>query len=147
MEMYREDLIGEEIALVLDHIQDADPERGWVPAYCFWICDKQGNKMGVCDLRVGHTEGLYYGGNIGYTVQKEYRGHHYAAKACRLLFDLARRHDLGYLYITCRPNNIPSRKTCEALGGRLVEIVELPEGHDLRRDDGHTHECIYRFEL
>lgn len=145
--MYQEDLIGKEITLVLDHIQDEIPEKSWVPAYCFWICDKDGNKMGACDLRVGHTEGLYYGGNIGYNLQKEYRGHHYAAKACELLFDLARRHDMGYVIITCHPDNTPSRKTCEYLGGELLEIAELPENHDLHIEDGHTHECIYKFEL
>ena len=144
--MYNENIIGEEITLILDHIQDEIPEKGWVPAYCFWICDKEGNRIGACDLRVGHSEGLYYGGNIGYNLKEEYRGHHYAAKACRLLFDLARKHDLGYVIITCNPENIASRKTCEYLGGKLLEIAELPEDHDLR-EDGDTHECIYRFEL
>lgn len=146
MEMYKEDIVGEEITLELDHIQEAIPEKGWVPAYCFWICDNEGNRMGSCDLRIGHTEGLYYGGNIGYNLKEEYRGHHYAVKACKLLFELARKHDLGYVIITCNPDNTPSRKTCEYLGGELLEVAELPEDHDLREDED-THECIYKFEL
>ena len=90
---------------------------------------------------------MYYGGNIGYAVDEPHRGHHYAAKACRLLFKLARRHELGYLIITTQPSNLPSRRTCELLGGELLEIAELPADNDLRVNDGHTHECIYRFEL
>ena len=32
-------------------------------------------------------------------------------------------------------------------GGKLLEIAELPADNDMRMNDGHTHECIYRFEL
>lgn len=135
-----------EIRLVLERTADADPVKGWVPAYYFDICDHAGNKMGKCDLRIGHNEKLYFGGNIGYRVEEPYRGHRYAEKACRLLFHLARRHDLGYVIITCREDNIPSYKTCEAAGGTLLEIAEIPEDNDMRKD-GVTHVRVYRFEL
>lgn len=141
------DLKTEEISLRLDHTFPGDPVKKWVPAYYFDILDHSGQKLGFCDLRIGHNEGLYYGGNIGYTVDEPYRGHHYAAKACKLLFKLARRHELGYLIITTQPTNWPSRRTCELLGGELLEIAELPADNDMRVNDGHTHECIYRFEL
>lgn len=137
----------EEISLRLNHTFPGDPVRNWVPAYYFDILNHAGQKAGICDLRIGHTEGLYYGGNIGYAVDEPYRGHHYAAKACKLLFELARRHKLGYVIITTQPTNLPSRRTCELLGGRLLEIAELPADNDMRVNDGHTHECIYRFEL
>ena len=75
-----------------------------------------------------------------------YRGHHYAEKACRLLFTLAKKHGLGYVIITCRPDNIPSRRTCERLGGELLEIAELPEDNEMRLK-GLTDVCIFRFEL
>ena len=141
------DLKTDEIMLRLDHCFPGDSVRNWVPAYYFDIMDHTGQKLGICDLRIGHNEGLYYGGNIGYAVDEPHRGHHYAAKACRLLFKLARRHELGYLIITTQPSNLPSRRTCELLGGELLEIAELPADNDLRVSDGHTHECIYRFEL
>ena len=141
------DLKTEEISLRLDHTFPGDPAKNRVPAYYFDILDHSGQKLGFCDLRIGHTEGLYYGGNIGYTVDELYRGHHYAAKACKLLFELARRHEMGYLIITTQPTNLPSRRTCENLGGKLLEIAELPADNDMRVNDGHTHECIYRFEL
>lgn len=140
-------LEGEEVKLVLNRTVEADPVRKWVPAYHFFICDKQGNKMGNCDLRVGYNEGLYYGGHIGYSIDEEYRGHRYAAKACELLFELARKHGMDYLYITCDPGNWPSRKTLEYLKGDFLGIAELPEDNDMRINDGDTEKCIFKFEL
>lgn len=139
-------LQSDEIKLVLDKTVDGDPQKDWLPAYHFAICDLVGRKMGVCDLRIGHSERVYYGGNIGYSVIEKFRGHHYAAKACRLLFELARKHDMGYVIITCSPDNIPSRRTCEGLGGRLLEIAELPKDNDMRLE-GATEKCIFRFEM
>ena len=136
-----------EIALSLNHTAPGDLDRDWVPAYHFDICNGAGQKMGQCDLRVGYNDKLYYGGHIGYRVHEPYRGHHYAEKACRLLFQLAKRHDMPYLIITCNPDNIPSRRTCERLGGELLEIAELPEDNDMRREDGETHKCIFRFTM
>jgi len=139
-------LKNDEIQLVLEKTVDGDEEKGWVPAYHFAICNLEGTKMGICDLRVGHNDKLYFGGNIGYRVEETYRGHHYAGKACLLLLELAKKHEMGYLIITCNPDNYPSRKTCEYAGGELLEIVELPEDNDMR-ERGMTEKCIYRFEL
>lgn len=140
-------LKNEEIQLFLERTVEADPAKNWLPAYIFTIRDLNGKKMGACDLRVGHNESVYFGGNIGYSVAEECRGRHYAGKACLLLFELARRHGLEYLMITCNPDNWPSRRTCEYAGGELLDIVELPEDNDMRVEKGETHKCIYRFEL
>lgn len=140
-------LKNDEIRLLLERTADDDPERDRVPAYHFAICNDKGIKVGVCDLRIGHNDKLYYGGNIGYTVYEDYRGRHYAGKACLLLFELARKHDLRYLIITCDPNNYASRKTCEYAGGELLEIAELPANNDMRLEDGKSEKCIYKFVL
>lgn len=139
-------LKSDEIQLNLEKATSGNAEKQRVPAYHFAICNPAGIKMGVCDLRIGHNDKLYYGGNIGYRIDEEYRGNHYAGKACLLLFELARKHSLEYLIITCKPDNYPSRKTCEYAGGKLLEIATLPEDNDMRTR-GETEECIYRFEL
>ena len=64
-------LVNEEIKLVVKRLAEGNPERNWVSAYLFHICDLNGNVMGACDLRIGYTEGLYYGGHIGYRVNEE----------------------------------------------------------------------------
>lgn len=140
-------LYDDEIILRLERTAEGDEEKQWVPAYFFDVCNKKGDKIGGCDIRIGYNDNTYYGGNIGYHIDEEYRGNHYAGKACRLLFKLAKKHEMDYLIITCNPDNIPSRKTCEYAGGVLVEIAELPEDNDMRLEDGETEKCIYRFNL
>lgn len=137
----------EEIKLVVNRLDEGNSEINWMPAYHFHICDLRGNIMGACVLRIGYTDRLYYGGHIGYSVNEEYRGHHYAAKACKLLFSLAQRHEMSYLYITCNPDNLASRKTCEYLQGDFLGVVELPEDNDMRINKGETHTCIFKFNL
>lgn len=141
------DLKTNEIELRLERTTDGNEAIGWVPSYKFNICSPRGVKMGFCDLRVGYNENIYYGGNIGYTVYEGFRGHHYAAKACFLLFELARKHGMGEVYITCNPDNIASAKTCERVGGELLETVELPMDNPMRVEDGETHKRIYRVKL
>lgn len=141
------DLHDSEIILKLHKTADADPKRNWVPAYHFKICRKADDaEVGFCDLRIGHTEGTYYGGNIGYTVYEAFRGHHYAGKACLLLFELARRYEMTYLYITADPDNYASRKTCEYAGGVLEGIFDLP-AHKEMYLEGDKRKCVYRFEF
>ena len=69
-------LRSDEIFLKLEKTVEGNTDKDWLPTYHFDICDKFGTKMGGCDLRIGHNEKVYYGGNIGYYIDKEYRGHH-----------------------------------------------------------------------
>ena len=139
-------LKNDEICLKLTRTTDANPEKQWVPAYYFAICLPDGTEIGQCDLRIGHNGKLFYGGNIGYGVDEAYRGHHYAGKACLLLFELAKRHGLEYLYITCDPANAASAKTCEWAGGTLEGTYDLPEDHDMY-ERGLRRVRVYRFAL
>ena len=143
-------LSSDELMLVLtrfsDAVTDAPPERQKVPAYHFNICDRGGEKLGECCLRVGYIRRVYFGGHIGYGIDEAHRGHHYAEAACRILFRLARSHGMEYVYITCAPDNLPSRRTCERLGGELLEIAELPENNDMR-EHGLQRVCVFRYDL
>ncbi len=136
----------DEIYLRLVCTTDADLDKGYVPAYHFTICTLDGVEVGECDFRIGFNENLYYGGNIGYSVYEGCRGSHYAGKACLLLFELARKHNFEYLYITCNPDNIASRKTCEFAGGVLKEIVPIPVYNPMFLS-GEKEKCIYKFML
>ena len=140
------DLRDGELFLRLTDTRDAQPEKRWLPAYYFDICLTGGPSVGRCDLRVGHNDKTYIGGNIGYLIHKPYRGHHYAARACRLLFALARRHGLEKLYITCQPDNAASARTCELAGGRFVETAPIPEDNEMYAR-GKRFVKVYEFEL
>ena len=140
------DLRTDEIFLRLTKTCDAKPEKRWLPAYYFDICLLDGTAIGSCDLRIGHNDKTYIGGNIGYVIDEPYRGHHYAAKACKLLFTQAKKHGLEYLIITCDPSNVASYKTCERAGGKYVETADIPEDNEMY-EEGKRQVKIYRFEL
>ncbi len=89
MLFYTDILQNDELKLVIERTFEGN-DHGWVPAYYFAIYNHEGTKIGTCDLRIGHNEGLYYGGNIGYSIDAPFRGHHYAGKACLLLCELAK---------------------------------------------------------
>ena len=135
-----------EIVLRLTSAADAKPEKEYLPAYYFDICSPAGERMGTCDLRVGHNRKTYVGGNIGYQIFEPYRGHHYAAKACALPFQLAKRHGMEYLIITCVPENAASARTCEIAGGKLLETAPVPAFSELYAE-GKCFVRVYRFEL
>ena len=141
-----DDLKTDEIFLKLTETCEDRPEKRWLPAYYFDICLPDGTKIGKCDLRIGHNDKTYIGGNIGYEIDEPYRGHHYAAKACDLLFKQAKKHDLGHLISTCDPSNIASNTTCEYAGGKFIETADIPEDNDMYAE-GKRQVRIYRFEL
>ncbi len=141
-------LVDGDLELVLDECYPGNPDRGWVPAYRFQMVRAgAGEEVGRIELRVGTTRDLVlYGGHIGYRVQPGRRGHHYAARSCRLLMPLARRHGLMTLWITCNPDNLASRRTCELAGAEFVEVVDLPKESDMYRL-GEREKCRYRLDL
>ncbi|MEF9919479.1 GNAT family N-acetyltransferase [Anaerorhabdus sp.] len=137
-----------EIDLVESFQIKGNKENNYIPSVCYEIRLHDTNKkVGRCDLRIGMDKELYLVGNIGYSVLKEFRGNHYAYKACMILFDLARnKYLMDQLIITCNPDNLPSRRTCEKLDGELVEIAEVPLGHWLR-NQGDFQKCVYLYYL
>ena len=119
---------------------------GRVPTYRFEM-RVDGQRVGTATLRVGSTEYIErYAGHIGYGVDYDHRGKHYAARTCALLFMLARCHGMTSLWITCNPENVASRRTCERVGGELVDIVDVPAEIDLYRE-GDRQKCRYRIRL
>ena len=128
-----------------------------LPQYHFWMKLREAYRarpgspplsiLGGISLRIGATRSLeLYYGHMGYHVYPAARGRHYAERACRLLLPLARRHGIKTLWITCNPENLASRRTCERLGARLIEIVAIPEDEPLHAR-GDRAKCRYRMSL
>ena len=69
-------------------------------------------EIGQISVRLGEGTGIYYFGHIGYHIDPPWRGHHYAARACRLVHDL--------FGSACRRNgNCPAKKF--AISGKYKE--------------------------
>ena len=137
-----------ELTLRFASATDADEKTGHVPAYVLDVVRLQdGAVVGEIRLRLGYVRNVYYGGNVGYTVPEEHRGHGYAEKAVRLLFEIARAHRMPYLIITCEQTNDASRKTLEHLNGTLLETRIAPRYSGIWQKGVHGEICIFRFDL
>lgn len=129
-----------EIYLRLDRTVGRDDDTGRVPAFIFTVCRcSDDEEVGGCDLRVGHSGrdayySTYYGGNIGYHIDASFRGNRYAAKACLLLFRLAKEKGMGRVYITCDPSNPASKRTCELAGCEFVERTDIPSDNSMYKE-------------
>ncbi len=137
-----------DLLLVPARTKPADPTKAHVPAYGFDMLAPDGTIMGYLNLRIGDGETeLRYPGNVGYGVQPSWRGHGYAGRSLKLILPFARRHGLTRLWITCRPDNAASRKTCEGVGATLIEIIDVPPTHEMARAYGIHQVRRYCIEI
>ena len=116
--------------LALRLIDTVDGKEAELPFYWWSIILKaSGQEVGKISLRLGHNYHSRFNGNIGYEIDDEYRGHHYALTACQMVADIARGHGMDRLYLTCDYDNIASYKTIEKLGAELIETVVPPKDY------------------
>jgi predicted acetyltransferase len=124
----------------------ANPLKNYLPSYRFRILETAtGLHVGRLNFRIGRSEQVYLFGHIGYEVYPEFRGHRFAYHACVAALELARRHNMNEIIITCNPDNIASRKTLERLGGTLLEIALVPPEHEMAKE-GDREKCIFSFD-
>ena len=138
-------LCDQELQLRLADFVEADALMDHVPTYYFHMLNRDTKAlMGHINLRAGDTERIQrYRGHLGYNVMETYRGNRYAARSIRLLLPFALRLELDPLWITCNPENVASRRTCETAGADFVEIVDLPSDEEMYRR-GDRQKCRYR---
>ena len=110
--------IGDFMKLELLTYEKENLPRGWKPYYIYLIMVDH-IEVGRIVLREGSNEERYYDGHIGYTIEKEYRGHHYSKDACLLLFDKAKEKGFKQLMITCSVLLYPSLY-CQRLCSRAL---------------------------
>lgn len=108
-------------------IKEKNPGDGVQLPFYYWDVVVDGKTVGDISLRIGQNFHLYYNGNIGYWIDEDERGHGYAASACKMLVPIAKAHGMKSLFLACNEDNIPSYRTIESIGGRLLEICEIPK--------------------
>ncbi len=104
-----------------------------------------GVRAGVCELRPEPTWAARLSGQAAYTVFPPYRGHRYALSALRLMCKEASRLGSNGLTVTCRPQNLASRRTLELAGAALEGTEPVPPEHPLY-SSGVREVCVYRIE-
>lgn len=139
-------LVDDELELVLIESSPADPGLAWMPGYVFEM-RVGGKNAGRINLRIGNPMKIVnHCGHIGYGVKPEFRGHHYAERACRLILPIAKAHGQNPVWITCDPDNYPSRRTLERLGCEYINTVVVPMNSELYESGCHQVRR-YRLEI
>lgn len=116
-----------------------------VPTLVFDIyVDAMSRVVGRCEYRFEQGIDLVYYGNVGYVIYSPYRGNNYAYKACvQLLALLKERYaEMDEVYITCNPDNMPSKRTIEKLGATYLQTVDVDPKHELFRY-GEVQKDVY----
>lgn len=118
-----------------------------IPFYYYAIILKETNaEIGKISIRIGHNKHSYYNGNIGFEIYDEYRGCRYSLSASKLILQVAKYHEMDYLYLSCNESNVASSKIIEHLGASLVEIVVPPKDY-IFYYDGMERQRIYKLDL
>lgn len=133
----------DEITLKISQKYQGDDEL--LPFYYFDIYVNN-TAVGKISIRIGSNYHSYYNGNVGYEIDKEYRGKNYSYKACTLVLQIAKAHSMNELILTCDESNIASYKTIEKLGAELIEIVKPPEDYFAYRENMEKQR-IYKLHI
>lgn len=131
--------------ITLELLETVPGDGAALPFYYWTICAGP-TPVGKISLRIGENFHAYYNGSVGYEVDEEHRGHHYAQKACRAIFPVAKAHGMKRLLLTCAESNAASYKTIEGLGAELLEIAEVPREYFAWRE-GMERQRIYSLPL
>lgn len=112
----------QKIQLKLIEYIDKNLPKGFSPYYLFSIMTGK-TEVGRITFRQGSLQEHYFDGHIGYHIEPEYRGHHYAYEACLLLAETMGFHEV---ILTCDPDNLASLKTIEKLQAKFLERKPIP---------------------
>ena len=133
-----------ELELVLERTELCNERMSNAPCYTFTMRHRpDGRRAGYIDARVSEKPSCSSTTQATLAIGRApFRGRRFAARSCRLILSLFKAHDINPVWITCNPDNAPSRKTCERLGAEMVEIVDLPADTDMYRY-GERRKCRY----
>ncbi|WML46619.1 GNAT family N-acetyltransferase [Neobacillus sp. PS3-34] len=117
--------------LLVKWLYKGDGEHGNIPFYgCVLFLAGTDIRVGSIVLRIGDmmaSKAFYYDCHIGYRINEEYRGRGFALRACKLISNLAKLHDMTELYITCNDQNSASIKVIEKLDAKFLETILIPK--------------------
>ena len=138
-------LEGERIDLVLSNIATKNDNYGTL---LYDICLKvSGIKVGMCDVRLGYNEELYYIGNIGFSIKEEHRGNGFAVEAVDLIKKIFRMNNMNRIYIVNNPDNHACIRVCEKLGAKFIKLVDIPKHLRIALDDEESYKNIWELKV
>ena len=120
-----------ELYLKVSSKNPPDYEKGYSPFYRFEMLNSStGEVMGGLSFRVGYTHNdVHFRGNIGFSVNEQFRGLNYSTRSCRLIIPVIKFHDMKHVWITCNIDNFASIKSIEKLGAEYIETLAMPDDY------------------
>lgn len=116
-EEYRNWLVQQE-----DWSEGRNLPEGYVAQTIYWLMNGDNIPVGIGKIRHALTEhSRKIGGNVGYAISSEYRGHGYGTVILRLLLEEARKMKLEEIMLTVDKYNNASKRVIEANGGILFD--------------------------
>jgi len=138
-------IFGENIMLKIIDKNQGNKEE--LPYYYYDIYLADGvTQIGKISIRIGHNYHSYFNGNVGYEIDKEFRGNNFAYEATKIVVDVAKHHQITYLILTCEESNIASYKSIEKLGAKLIETKIPPKDYIFYNKQMKAHR-IYRLSI
>ncbi|NMA07691.1 MAG: GNAT family N-acetyltransferase [Clostridiales bacterium] len=135
---------GDAVTLMVMRRNPPDIKHGWTAALHFDIL-ANGTRVGICSLRTGYNEALFYSGHLSYTVFPKYRGHGYAADASYVMTKLAAAYGMPSVTICCVPENSASRGTARKAGFAYTGVSPIPPTLSLYSERCHESCRFIRF--
>lgn len=100
--------------------KSVDLPDGYVRQTIYWLF-LDDTPIGIGKLRHDLTDDMIkFGGNVGYAIDKRYRGKGYGKQLIMLLIDKAKKMGIEKLVATVENNNIPSNKVMVSCGGDVI---------------------------
>lgn len=94
--------------------------KGYVAQTIYWLMDDNNVPVGIGKIRHALTDNSRKnGGNVGYAISSEYRGHGYGTIILKLLVAEAKKMKLEEIMLTVDKYNNASKRVIEANGGIL----------------------------
>lgn len=95
--------------------------KGYVPQTIFWLF-KENVPIGIGKIRHKLTDSSRkFGGNIGYAISREYRGHGYATFFLKELIKEAKLLNIKEIILTVEKYNYASKNVIEKNNGTIIE--------------------------
>lgn len=122
-------LIDDDLELIFVEKRFAIAPDNEIPVYGFIMQNRgSGLEMGAINIKAGYTENIIkFRGNIGFAVNKAFRGHRYSGRSCLLLKAILQSLNVNPVYITCNPDNVASKKNIETTGATFLEEIIIPD--------------------
>ena len=140
----------EKISLIINHIIDKKTIYDLTDAYFDIILNETKEIIGNICFDYSLSEGFDYSGNIGYSINKEYRHMGYATEALKLLKEFLKQISFNGdkdLYVAMLPENKYSEKVAINNGGILYYEGLIPKEHIIRIREGIKNVKVYKIKM